>query len=442
MNVFSDALQLARSPDKKLRALLKQDASWRDVFTRVNSALLVAFLIYLFGSLVVEGLRLTEPDLLGYLLVRSYGEVFNLVLVVAASNLALLLISGVYYSVSRLVGGKKNSFRCQTFLLSRVFSAGALGFACALFLNDVCNIISYFTGAYSNFFSITVGLAVFALVLYAVYRTIALVHSFELVKALVVFFLPFFLLYFLFFSLSWLYLAYFAQQGLRVTVVGEPSENLEEWLGSEMFELSGIDYRPLSSEKIQVDGVEVDHGMIIAGVPGMLDSFDVVIVSGAERCNRNVLDELKRYLDEGGKMILVGNACTRVPEMEGVGWNVWDNGFDDYVPVRFVGTHEIESKFQIFDINHPAFNGVTNFDFAGTIAVVELKDEEHHSRLLAFFSETDSYSVDAKPAIVEHRCVWINENTCRAFGPAYYVAFDLGLTSREMLQNILLSLKE
>lgn len=436
MSVFSDALQLARKPEETFKKLLKQKFSWANVFTHVNAAILVAFFLYLSGALsviIVEGLTSQNPALFQELLVRVYGDSFKLVFILLGYNALLVLVSAFYELVVRLVGGS-GGFQRQTLVLSRVFSAGALGFACVLLFNDLLHVLRSVTGFDAQLlFMITwlLGFVFFVLFAYAIYRALALIHSFGWVKGLAVFLSFFVLLFSLYHAYSIFQEYRLEQQELRVVVVGEPSYNFEYFIHTENMRLAGIMY----AGKISPDFL----------MPGTLDSFDVVIVTGAEYCNRDALDALKQYLDDGGKMILVGNACTRVPEMEGAGWNVWGNGFDDYVPVRFVGTREINSTFRISKIDHPVVNGLTNFEFAGTIAVVELKKNYAGLGNLAFFSdnETDSWSVDAMPAIAEyHGCTPIDEHSCEGFRQIYYLSFDPGLASRELFLNILLTLKE
>lgn len=91
----------------------------------------------------------------------------------------------------------------------------------------------------------------------------------------------------------------------------------------------------------------------------LLKNYDLVILVGDRMFSRPVKDALQDYLGAGGKLIVIGDACTEDPDDPlYIGWGtiglpVRLNQDADLTGVRL---HE-PIQLQIFDINHPIVKG-------------------------------------------------------------------------------------
>ncbi|PIN95945.1 hypothetical protein COU39_03330, partial [Candidatus Micrarchaeota archaeon CG10_big_fil_rev_8_21_14_0_10_60_32] len=152
-----------------------------------------------------------------------------------------------------------------------------------------------------------------------------------------------------------------------------------------------------------------------------------VVVEGVRECNRDARAEFARYLQAGGKIVLIGDACT---EFQGAkGWSIGENNFGELLPVTFVGDETVDSKIRIYDPDNPVFDGIANFRVTGSVARVAMKD---NAVLLAFIGSGDSYSADSLPAVVYGEV----QNSGGTNGEVYYFAFDATKTSRQLWLNL------
>ncbi len=216
---------------------------------------------------------------------------------------------------------------------------------------------------------------------------------------------------------------------IKVGVVGRASSDLKSMLESEVFRVQGIRY----AGDIPPDVL----------YPGVLDNFDIVIVQGTQICDRTAREVISEKVKSGGKLILVGDSCTRVTdEPDAFGWDVGIGTLGDVVPAMLGGpTKEREpiirtnvaGKYKIIDPVHPIFNEIKSFNFNGNLVEVYPKT---NADVLAFIDESASgrVTLPAQYAILETKGLLA--------GKTLYLAYDPTLkTSREMFLNMILYLK-
>ncbi|MDP2717461.1 MAG: hypothetical protein Q8P02_01825, partial [Candidatus Micrarchaeota archaeon] len=168
-------------------------------------------------------------------------------------------------------------------------------------------------------------------------------------------------------------------------------------------------------------------------VPGVLDSFDVVVLYGEPVCDRTARTQLADFVKKGGRLVVVGDACTRLVESpDAVGWDVAGTGLSDVMPARYLGSQNVASKLKFYDIDHPIFNGIKNTLLDGRVALVEPAQD---ALVLAFINSSDVQSGNALYGILE-------KSTKK--GRVVYFAYDplpaLGGGSRNLILNVLLYL--
>ncbi len=217
---------------------------------------------------------------------------------------------------------------------------------------------------------------------------------------------------------------------IKVAVIGRGSDDLKNVLSTVDFRENGISYvGDISPNTL---------------TPGVLKQFDVVIVQGTQVCDRVARRVLSDRVKEGGKMILIGDACTKVTEDPAAcGWGVGIGLLGDVMPVQTCGTtNEKEpvktffesGKLKIVQFDHPIFGqdaSQKNFQFNGYLTEVTLKS---NSKILAFVDEGGIRATNpARYAIVE--------GSGLVGGKVIYFAFDPGTTSRNMLLNTIIYLR-
>lgn len=215
---------------------------------------------------------------------------------------------------------------------------------------------------------------------------------------------------------------------IKVIAVGRASPQLKYMLKSGNMRDAGIQYAgSYSPDMLQ---------------PGALDNFDIVILQGTTTCDRTARRTIADRVKAGGKLIVIGDACTRVTDdPNALGWDVGIGLLGDVMPVRYGGIlmHEktgqsrvyADGKFKIVSMDHPMFNAITNFAFAGTLTNVF---PNSNADILAYIESYQGKSTaPATYGIIESKGVFS--------GKTVYFAFDPGTTSREMMQNVLLYMK-
>ncbi|MFH1200021.1 MAG: hypothetical protein V1708_03055, partial [Candidatus Micrarchaeota archaeon] len=175
---------------------------------------------------------------------------------------------------------------------------------------------------------------------------------------------------------------------------------------------------------------------------GVLKPFDVIVLQGQQTCDRSARKTITDWVKSGGKLIVIGDACTRVTDdPAAVGWDVGIGLLGDVMPAKIGGvTPEREpittgcssGKFKFLNPEHPIQSGIKNFQFSGrTINVFP----NSNSQLVATIdcSDTGRVSAPATYAILESSGILT--------GKVVYYAFDPGVTSRNMFLNTLKYLK-
>jgi hypothetical protein len=220
----------------------------------------------------------------------------------------------------------------------------------------------------------------------------------------------------------------FPKPNIKVLVVGHASPAMETLLKSEDYRLAGIMYAGSFPQEYIV--------------PGVLKNFDIIIIQGSQVCDRPARKEITDKTKSGGKLMVVGDACTRVTDdPNAAGWDVGIGTLGDVIPVEYGGVmfHEktgrtqlfADGKFRIVAPDHPMFNGITNYGFYGTLTSVRPTST---SDVLAY---VDTYggkiTAPATFAIVESKGFLAGKTLYFAFDPA-----NMDISSRNMFLNALL----
>lgn len=217
---------------------------------------------------------------------------------------------------------------------------------------------------------------------------------------------------------------------IKVGVVGRISPELKSTLITEEYRTAGIYYGT-------ADGLRPDQ---LFG--GVLKPFDVIILQGQQTCDRNARKTITDWVKGGGKLIVVGDACTRVTDDPAAcGWDVGIGLLGDIMPAKICGVtpekQPIETgcssgQFKFLNPDHPIESGIKNFAFSGrTFSVFPTSN----SNLVATIDCSDTGKVNS-PATYA-----ILESSGVLTGKVVYFSFDPGMTSRNMLLNTLKYLK-
>lgn len=176
-----------------------------------------------------------------------------------------------------------------------------------------------------------------------------------------------------------------ARNQTRVWIVSDNPTGLADLVQADDFKIAGIQYGAYLKPEFLV--------------PGVLDGgFDEIFLYQAPVCDRTARQVLADYVQNGGKLVVIGDACTRVVDSDQTGWNIGNNHFTDVVPAVFDGTLPVESKLKIYAIEHPVFNGIKNQPLHQTIALVR---PTANATVLAFINSTDVESGNSLYGILE-----------------------------------------
>ncbi|HIH21011.1 TPA: hypothetical protein HA244_07130 [Candidatus Micrarchaeota archaeon] len=231
----------------------------------------------------------------------------------------------------------------------------------------------------------------------------------------------------------------FPQAYIRIAVVGSPSPQLNDYLRSEQYRLAGVAYAvPIRQEAIY---------------PGVLKNFDIILLQNSPVCDRTARKEIADAVKSGKKLIVIGDACTRVSDdPTAVGWDIGIGLIGDVMPVTYSGNlfHErsgqtlvniAQGKFQIIDQESPIFNGIVNHGiFESTFVNVYPKA---NSGVLALIEEYGGSTTSATTyAIIESRGMLSAGKTLYfSFDPATELTPTGQKPRYQMLLNALLYLK-
>ncbi len=219
----------------------------------------------------------------------------------------------------------------------------------------------------------------------------------------------------------------FPASTIKVIVVGHASPELTAQLTSEEATAAGILYAG-----------DIPQNSL---TPGVLNQFDVVFMQGEQFCDRAARLTISDKVKGGGKLIAVGDACTKIQEDPAAcGWDIGIGLLGDVMPATTCGvtkvkepinTYYSQGTLRIIAIDHPIFSGVKNFQFGGYLTEVYPKA---NSQQLARLDEGGSAATNpAKFAILESGSL--------IGGKVIYFAFDPGTASRTLLLNTIIYLK-
>lgn len=452
--LFSSWVETLKNPRQVFASPEVLKSKTRTAFLELNKALLFAAIILVVKELV---------DGFFYGSNAFFGTGLLIVALWVSANVLLAAATTVYIFFAAILKGK-GSLAQQTAALSKVFSTATVFSVLFYFVKSVLEKIAYpfhfargggevfvyppsglleqFAGGLLNLVNIV--FFVFLLYcLYLLYLALKKVHKFEPQTALLEL-VSFAVAVVVFYALvvgvfmtavqlnsvqpQDLYGVplvgdFFRPNIVKVTTVGKASQAFDELVTSLDFKEQGIIYAmSLNPEHVN---------------PGVLQDFDVVIVQGEEYCHRPARKELADFVENGGKLVVVGNACTKVADdPTATGWSIGENNLGKVMPVRLIeASKAIDDKLKIVAVYHPMFNGIVNFGFEGDAAVVELTDG---SEVLAYFGFTDTERVDKKPLPA------IASKKTGKKGEVIYFAFDPAdaASSRNLLLNLLLYLGE
>ncbi len=203
-------------------------------------------------------------------------------------------------------------------------------------------------------------------------------------------------------------------KNIRVAVVGNPSSGVKGYLTSSDARWANIYYAAnLKAEQLKASGT--------------LKPFDVVILQGQPICDRTARSVITDWVKAGGKLIVVGDACTRVyDDNSAIGWDIGVKLLGDVMPAKIGGlTSQPESiktgcssgTFKIAVFEHTIASGVNDYPFSGrTIEVVP-----NNGIPVAYVecSSAGKGSAATTPAIIE--------STGMFSGKVIYFAYDPGI---------------
>ena len=221
----------------------------------------------------------------------------------------------------------------------------------------------------------------------------------------------------------------FPAPAIKVVVIGKASPQLKDILTTEEARQIGINLMDPSMKQETV-------------YPGLLNNYDILILQAYQGegvfCDRIARKVIADRVKGGAKLILIGDACTRVHEdASAVGWDVGIGLLGDVIPLIIGGVtrekeliqpYYAEGKFKIVS-DHPIFSGLKNYYFSGTVTDVIPKG---NAQVLAFLDVGSSQVTSpAKYAILE--------STGLVAGKVVYFAFDPGTTGSTGGRNLFLN---
>lgn len=220
-----------------------------------------------------------------------------------------------------------------------------------------------------------------------------------------------------------------------VAVVGRSSPTMRDLMASEDFRVAGIYFAG-----------DIDQKVVY---PGALKNFDIVIAMGDPFCDRTARKVMADRVKAGGKLMVIGDACTRVnDDRAAVGWDIGIGSLGDVMPVKIGGvskeldpwvTAPVTGKLKIVDVDHPMFNGVKNFQFNSVITGITVPTT--NANILAYV-DSSSIGIPTRPslfAIIESRGLLTGKVVYFSYDPSTMAQFQQ--VGRNMWLNGLLYLR-
>src|SRR3989344_578125 len=206
----------------------------------------------------------------------------------------------------------------------------------------------------------------------------------------------------------------FGGQQIRVGVVGTPSTGLKSYLISSDAQFAKIKYAwNLRAESLRATG--------------SLKLFDVIVLQGQPICDRTSRRIITGWVRGGGKLIVVGDACTRVNDDNSVlGWDIGVGLLGEIMPVKIGGlTSQAEpikygcssGTFTWAQFDSPIRSGAKDYLFSGrTIETIP-----YNGNIVAYIDcgSSGRGSTATTPAIVE--------SSSLLGGKVIYFSYDPGV---------------
>jgi hypothetical protein len=202
--------------------------------------------------------------------------------------------------------------------------------------------------------------------------------------------------------------------GIDVVVIGVPSANLVETISGKEAQLKDIQY-PIN---FQPDYITLE----------MLQNYDVVILQGDPFFNMNTREAIGDYIQQGGGVIVVGDAGSKHPEYSNVAGWAWPSGNGITVPAQLIGEWAgysdvaTGSDLRIADINHPIVQGMKLASSKLDAPSQVFKTVSKGSAIIAIDS-----SEGTVPAVIEGSS---------GQGKVIYFAYDPGQTPSLLLRTV------
>jgi len=225
----------------------------------------------------------------------------------------------------------------------------------------------------------------------------------------------------------------FPAPSIKVAVVGKASPGVRQFLTMEQARQAGVNAV-----------FDIKQEAVYPGTT--LNNFDIIILQAYQGdgiyCDRIARKAIAERVKAGGKLIIIGDACTRVHEdPAAVGWDVGIGLLGDVVPViaggvtkekELIQSYYTEGKLKFVEPDHPIFSGIKQEYFSGTIT--EGIVPKSNAQPLAFLDVGGGQvTAPAKFAIIE--------STGLIAGKVIYFAYDPGTASYNLFLNTIFYLK-
>lgn len=234
--------------------------------------------------------------------------------------------------------------------------------------------------------------------------------------------------------------SWFKTGTINVVIIGQASDELLRKFDDFQFKRAKIQYEVFNRPE-EINDLSVNS----------LNKFDIVMLAGTPYCSRQTRQALLEKVKGNGKIIVVGDACTKmVGDPNVCGWSIGLVNLGDYIPVKVCGTTHVRTPVSTTEVNgqvtvsgiafdHPIFQSLKNFGFSGQVWTdVQVNNDAGAPDILAWIDEGGARpGSQSKLAIVE---------TSGALGwKTIYFGYDIGAdpvpTSSTILLNTILYLK-
>lgn len=217
--------------------------------------------------------------------------------------------------------------------------------------------------------------------------------------------------------------ALFPAATIKVVCVGECSSGIKMYLQSDEARMSNIMFQgELSQDSIYGD---------------ILKNYDIIILQNERYCNRLARQAIRDRIKQGGKLIVIGDACTRMQDDASVlGWGLY---LQEVIPAVLGGvtadrevikTQVVNGEFKIIDLQHPIFGGdvpgIKNFPFNARVTKV---NPGQNSKVLSLVVPTTA-SKESMFAVIEGSSL---------MGKTLYFAYDPGVFGQEKGRTLFLN---